>query len=181
MSTQHSVQSLLLEIKALQSTDPTVLNTLIARAHEPRPLTRDEGESDHFCSMVAPIVAAKKLIYIGRHIKSGLWIPPGGHIDKGETPHQTAVRECQEELKAVVSAEDLHSLGATVADIVGRAYCTKHYDFWFMWQLANTQPFTYDPNEFHEAGWHPIDWAINACKHTAYASVLRIIKQHMLQ
>lgn len=181
MSTIDGVQALIAEIADLHTTDPETLQSLFLRSQQHRPLTRDEGETDHFCSMVAPIVAEKQLIFIGHHIKSGLWIPPGGHIDRGETPRQAAVRECKEELDVTVTEADIAPIAATAADITGRPNCTKHLDFWFILPLIQLQEFAYDSGEFHEAGWHPIDWAINACRHTAYTSVLTIIKQRMLQ
>lgn len=42
------------------------------------------------------IVKDKKVLLI-KHKKIGLWLPPGGHIDKNETPEQAAVREIKEE------------------------------------------------------------------------------------
>ncbi len=181
MSTKDGVQALIAEIKALNTTDSDTLHTLLLRSQETRPLTRDEGEPDHFCSMIAPISIRQQLIFIGHHKKSGLWIPPGGHIDQGETPREAAVRECKEELGARITEADIEPLAATAADITGRPQCTKHLDFWFVWALDHTEEFAYDSGEFHEAGWHPIDWAINACRRTAYASVLTTIKERMLQ
>lgn len=32
-----------------------------------------------------------------KHRKLGVWLPPGGHIDEGETPAEAAVREAREE------------------------------------------------------------------------------------
>ncbi|GAA3207368.1 hypothetical protein GCM10020256_02980 [Streptomyces thermocoprophilus] len=32
------------------------------------------------------------------HRKAGLWLPPGGHVEPGEDPWSTVVRECREEL-----------------------------------------------------------------------------------
>jgi 8-oxo-dGTP pyrophosphatase MutT (NUDIX family) len=32
------------------------------------------------------------------HDKLGMWLPPGGHIDRDELPHRAAVREVREEL-----------------------------------------------------------------------------------
>lgn len=33
-----------------------------------------------------------------KHEKLDLWVPPGGHIDRDELPHETAVREVREEI-----------------------------------------------------------------------------------
>jgi 8-oxo-dGTP pyrophosphatase MutT (NUDIX family) len=32
------------------------------------------------------------------HIKAGCWLLPGGHVDDGEDPRVTVVREAEEEL-----------------------------------------------------------------------------------
>lgn len=32
-----------------------------------------------------------------KHPKLGKWLPPGGHMEKGELPHETALREAMEE------------------------------------------------------------------------------------
>ena len=39
-------------------------------------------------------------ILLGAHITSGLWLPPGGHVDMGEHPRDTVRRECMEEAAA---------------------------------------------------------------------------------
>ncbi|MFH1779835.1 MAG: NUDIX domain-containing protein, partial [Candidatus Micrarchaeota archaeon] len=31
------------------------------------------------------------------HKKLGLWLPPGGHINEGEMPHEAVLREVKEE------------------------------------------------------------------------------------
>lgn len=40
------------------------------------------------------------------HKKAGMWLPPGGHIEAGELPHQTAEREFLEETGVLVRAID---------------------------------------------------------------------------
>jgi 8-oxo-dGTP pyrophosphatase MutT (NUDIX family) len=51
----------------------------------------------------------EKLLFI-RHRKpplAGRWLPPGGHVDPGETPEQAAVREVREETGQDVVLLDL--------------------------------------------------------------------------
>ncbi|AWB27260.1 NUDIX hydrolase [Halococcoides cellulosivorans] len=36
------------------------------------------------------------------HPTLDMWLPPGGHIDRGETPHEAAIREVREELGVAV-------------------------------------------------------------------------------
>ena len=42
------------------------------------------------------IVEDDKVLLI-KHRKLGMWLPPGGHVDEGEIPPETAVREALEE------------------------------------------------------------------------------------
>ena len=42
------------------------------------------------------IVNDNKVLLV-KHKKLGLWLPPGGHIDKNETPEQATIREIKEE------------------------------------------------------------------------------------
>lgn len=62
------------------------------------------------CSTAAIHVWHQDSILLVHHKKSGLWLPPGGHIEKDELPHQAAVRECQEETG--VLAEIVSALGS---------------------------------------------------------------------
>jgi 8-oxo-dGTP pyrophosphatase MutT (NUDIX family) len=47
------------------------------------------------------------------HAKLGMWLPPGGHIEREELPHEAAVRETREELglpvELVAPTGELHS------------------------------------------------------------------------
>lgn len=36
-------------------------------------------------------------VLLHNHPKQGLWLPPGGHIERDELPHDAAVREIEEE------------------------------------------------------------------------------------
>jgi 8-oxo-dGTP pyrophosphatase MutT (NUDIX family) len=38
------------------------------------------------------------MVLLGDHVKSGLWLPSGGHVEHGEDPRDTVDREAFEEL-----------------------------------------------------------------------------------
>lgn len=46
---------------------------------------------------VSVLVVDDGRLLFGRHRDSGLWVPPGGAMEPGETPAQTGVRETHEE------------------------------------------------------------------------------------
>lgn len=79
-------------------------------------LVPDHADRDFVAS--AWIVRNGKILLI-HHRKSGLWLPPGGHIDPGETPHETAVREALEETGIHVNLLDS-------AENVGESYNLPH-------------------------------------------------------
>ncbi len=49
----------------------------------------------HFTATV--YVVADGATALHDHRRLGLTIPPGGHVDRDELPHETAIRECREE------------------------------------------------------------------------------------
>lgn len=49
----------------------------------------------HFVATVYVVNDGATLLH--EHEKLGLWLPPGGHIDRDELPHEAATREVREE------------------------------------------------------------------------------------
>ena len=43
------------------------------------------------------VVIGRRGVLLHRHKRLGVWLQPGGHVDAGEAPHETAVRETREE------------------------------------------------------------------------------------
>lgn len=118
--------------------------------------TRDEGNSRHYCTFFLPYDKESGQIYLGHHIKANDWIPPGGHIELGETPSLTSIREMKEELGIDITQDMLEpfSLSVKAIDRPGSG-CALHYDIWHIVHIKK-QNFTYDRKEYHDAGWFPI-------------------------
>lgn len=49
----------------------------------------------HFTATVYVVNDGATLLH--KHERLGLWLPPGGHIDRDELPHRAAIRETREE------------------------------------------------------------------------------------
>lgn len=84
---------------------------------------------------------------------AGTWGPPSGHIDYGETPEQTAMRETQEETG--VSINDL-KFRCVTNDIFEKDQ--KHYiTLWFQANYVAGEAKLKAPDEESEVGWFALD------------------------
>ncbi|MBY6413898.1 NUDIX hydrolase [Rhodococcus sp. BP-252] len=96
------------------------------------------------------------LVLLGEHIKAGLWLPPGGHVEPGEHPVDTVVRECREELG--IDATFLPAAGrkpvfVTITDTVGSANVHNDVSLWYCLSVSRDTPMTIDPGEYTTVRW----------------------------
>lgn len=147
-------------------------------------LTRDEDPQSHFCVFFAVVDTNEEEVYLGDHIKSGLWLFNGGHIDKGETPQQAFVREAMEELGLEIAGEDVNFPEfLTITDIDNPPQiCRKHYDFWFFVRV-NKNDFKVDPEvvkkEFNKACWLRIPDARKKRIHLSTLTALDYVEENI--
>jgi 8-oxo-dGTP pyrophosphatase MutT (NUDIX family) len=152
------------EIQSIVSSDistTSVGNRFLVRAKEGK-LTRDENPASHYCVYFLPYNIAAKQIFIVHHKKSGLWLSPGGHIDKGETLVQALNREISEELGIENKIKDsVRPFLLTITPINNPKHpCKEHLDVWYCFQTTVNE-FKIDPREFHQTKWVSIEEARN--------------------
>lgn len=120
-------------------------------------LLRADNIPHHVCAFFLPVHTASQSVYLVHHIKADDWIPPGGHIDPGETPLETVKREYQEELSYHIAAEPVRLVNLTVKHIRNHRHpCLTHYDFWYTVAMKDKISFTFDRGEFYSAAWFPL-------------------------
>lgn len=76
----------------------------------------------------AYIIKNKKTLLV-HHILTGLWLPPGGHIDKNETPDEALLREIKEELGLeirILNTPKIPSKGNIIKQLAVPFYCNTH-------------------------------------------------------
>lgn len=139
------------------STDE-VAKKFLTRVREGK-LTRDENPESHFCVYFAAYDPSAKLVFIGRHKKSGLWLFNGGHIDESETSDQALEREIGEEWGIQMLSNEIGNpslLTITPINNPTKQLCRVHYDIWYFVRL-NENDFKPDQEklskEFHEMKW----------------------------
>jgi 8-oxo-dGTP pyrophosphatase MutT (NUDIX family) len=113
---------------------------------------RPDVPDPHLVSYVA-LVAADAVLLVD-HVAAGLWLPPGGHVEPGEHPADTALREAHEELgvRGVFTSDPPAPAFVTVTRTVGAG---SHVDvsLWFLLRGDRSMPLAPDPAEIRGTRW----------------------------
>jgi 8-oxo-dGTP diphosphatase len=114
----------------------------------------------HLVSYFVPLDAAGRSVLLGDHVKSGLWLPPGGHVEEREDPRDTVRREALEELGIPASfhAEVGAGLPFFLTSTPTRGE-HSHVDvsMWFVLDCGRAVELRPDPREFRSVRWYNID------------------------
>lgn len=140
---------------------------------EDKNFVREENPIEHFCSFFMPIDTKTRRVFFGHHIKAQDWIPPGGHIEKGESPEETVRREFEEELGYKLDKEKIELFDISIIHVRSKARpCKYHYDFWHMVEISE-QPFQFDRKEFYDGRWFSLQEALQITQRVEYKAVIR--------
>jgi 8-oxo-dGTP diphosphatase len=110
----------------------------------------------HLVVYFVPVDAAARCLLLGDHRKSGLWLPPGGHVEDGEDPREAVAREADEELGIAARSVGDRPLFVTVTP-TNDASSHLDVDLWFVLQVWRGRPLTPDPREFRSVRWFGLD------------------------
>jgi 8-oxo-dGTP pyrophosphatase MutT (NUDIX family) len=101
------------------------------------------------------------------HKKLNLWLPPGGHIEKDETPDEAAEREFREELGLEVellNRNDVPAGGNIVKQLAVPFYVNvhnvgdhNHCCFFYLCKLKNKSKIKINKDELKNSSWFSIE------------------------
>lgn len=111
----------------------------------------------HLICYFVPVDRARRAVLLGDHIRAGVWLPPGGHVEPGEDPADTVRRETLEELgipAALISDRPL-----MLSQVHTRTATGGHLDvaLWYALALDTDAAITPDPGEYHAVRWVGFD------------------------
>jgi 8-oxo-dGTP pyrophosphatase MutT (NUDIX family) len=90
------------------------------------------------------------------HKNARLWLPPGGHVEPGEHPRTTVLRELQEEL-GFTSAHAIDApLMVTCTVTVGLTAGHTDVSLWYVVRAHRAQAMKFDEGEFEAIRWFPL-------------------------
>jgi 8-oxo-dGTP diphosphatase len=127
-----------------------------------------------------------RMVFIGHHKKSGLWLFTGGHVEKNELPDHAVTREIREELGVSIPRRRIsprHLLTITTINNPEKVICRKHYDIWHFIdvdRVAFRPSVTRMKKEFRSFGWKTFKQARALTTDTNTPIALRYIKTYLL-
>jgi 8-oxo-dGTP pyrophosphatase MutT (NUDIX family) len=122
------------------------------------PLFRVAGPDQppmHLVTYFPVIDEREQAILLVDHLKSGLWLPPGGHVETGEDPAMTVEREVIEELGRVAHYtrwQGRRPLFLTVTETRGIGAHTD-VTLWYILAGRVDEPLRFDRREFGGCAW----------------------------
>ncbi len=119
-----------------------------------RPATPDP----HLCVYFALLDDARGTVLVADHVKSGLWLLPGGHVDDGEDPRDTVVREAREELGVDARFHPAFGAAPLLLTVTRTRGAGSHTDvsFWFVLAGAEDMPLVVDEREAARVRWFDV-------------------------
>lgn len=120
------------------------------------------------CRIAKPAVPPKHLvayfavvdeghILLVDHKNAQLWLPTGGHVEPGEHPRQTVLRELEEELGLAAPHAIAAPVMVTCTTTVGLTAGHTDVSLWYVVRAARGQRFMLDEQEFRAARWFRFD------------------------
>jgi 8-oxo-dGTP diphosphatase len=87
------------------------------------------------------------------HKSAQLWLPPGGHVEPGEHPRDTVVRELKEELGLVAAHDIAEPLMVTCTTTVGLTAGHVDVSLWYVVSADKRESIQFDEQEFAGVKW----------------------------
>jgi len=110
----------------------------------------------HLVSYFTLLDLEKQTLLLVDHKKALLWLPPGGHVEPGEHPTDTAHRELKEELGINLPLLNPDPIFLTVAETVGTTAGHIDVSLWYVFKADSSINYAYDTNEFNAIQWFPL-------------------------
>ena len=113
----------------------------------------------HLVSYFVLIDPDRKSVLLVDHIKAQLWLPSGGHVDLGEDPKNTVIRELREELQleAVFLRNNEKPFFLTVSQTVGLTAGHTDVSLWYLVRGHVHEHLQFDRREFTDVQWFTFD------------------------
>jgi len=149
-------------IEPFDEQERAVVQQVLGWLDEGRELYRTDKPDvppEHLVSYFVLVDHSRRSLLLVDHLKAGLWLPTGGHVEPGEDPRGTVLREMAEELgpkAAMVASVAMVPLFITATKTRGAG---RHTDVSLWYVVAGDERMWLDPDprEFRGHRWQSFD------------------------
>ena len=129
----------------------------IASGEEVFRVTKPDTPKKHLVSYFIVLDPKFQKILLVDHKKSGLWLPPGGHVEIDEDPKDAVTRECMEELG--IKAQFIYKDPIFITETVTIGQTAGHIDVsvWYIIKGDQNHNYDFDKEEFSRVEWFKLD------------------------
>lgn len=114
-------------------------------------IQRPATPSPHLVSYFVPVDLTRRTLLLEEHLRSGLWLPPGGHVEVDENPRDAVRRECLEELG--VDARFLADQPLLVTITETNREVHTDVSLWYAINLSQDESLQIDEREMASVRW----------------------------
>ncbi len=111
----------------------------------------------HLVAYFVLVDPEKRKIMLVDHIKAGLWLPAGGHVEINEHLNTTVEREIQEELQMPADFVHKDPFFITQTMTVGKTAGHTDVSLWYVVKADSENEIMYDATEFNGYKWFDYD------------------------
>ncbi|HTE22572.1 MAG TPA: NUDIX domain-containing protein [Candidatus Limnocylindria bacterium] len=118
-------------------------------------IAKPDKPPKHLVSYFVLIDPDHESLLLADHIKAQLWLPSGGHVEVGEHPKDTVIREAEEELgqPAIFLRNNDKPFFATVTQTVGLTAGHTDVSLWYLIRGSTDDHINFDRGEFNDVAW----------------------------
>ncbi len=121
-------------------------------------IAKPDKPPKHLVSYFVVVDPEHRSLLLGDHIKAQLWLPTGGHVELGEHPRQTVIREAREEVNLDAQfLNDEQPLFLTATLTVGLTAGHTDVSLWYILRGDIHAPLQFDRSEFTGINWFGFD------------------------
>lgn len=120
-------------------------------------VTKPDVPNKHLVSYFVVFDESVSKVLLVDHKLSGLWLPPGGHVEIDEDPKETVRRECMEELQIQAEFWCYDPIFLTSTVTVGLTAGHTDVSLWYVLKGNHQGRYKFDPDEFNGIHWFGFD------------------------
>lgn len=178
--TAHTLVAGIRPLDALEASDRADTLDWIASGAQLCRTVPPDTPPRHLVSYFVPVDTGNRCLLLGDHRKSGLWLPPGGHVEDGEDPRDTVIREAAEELGITARYHPrLRSGHPLFLTVTPTAEIHSHTDvsLWFVLDVSMGTELEPDPREYKSVRWFGFDEERSWPGHTYDPQMQRFVRK----